>query len=89
MRSSLPRSEPPALQVVMTSSSLPTRVHGAPVRPGEPDRTLDPRAAWLELDTEEWTATYRRVEYEIDRAAEAIEAAGLPSQLARRLYVGQ
>jgi predicted phosphodiesterase len=55
---------------------------------GQP-RDGDPRAAWLELDTDEWTATYRRVEYEIDPAAEAIEAAGLPSQLARRLYVGQ
>jgi diadenosine tetraphosphatase ApaH/serine/threonine PP2A family protein phosphatase len=55
---------------------------------GQP-RDGDPRAAWLELDTSEWAATYHRVEYEIDRAAEAIEAAGLPSQLARRLYVGQ
>jgi diadenosine tetraphosphatase ApaH/serine/threonine PP2A family protein phosphatase len=55
---------------------------------GQP-RDGDPRAAWLELDTSEWAATYHRVEYEIDRAAEAIEAAELPSQLARRLYVGQ
>ena len=55
---------------------------------GQP-RDGDPRAAWLELDTEAWTATYHRVEYEIDRAAGAIEEAGLPGQLARRLYVGQ
>jgi predicted phosphodiesterase len=55
---------------------------------GQP-RDGDPRAAWLELDTDVWTATYHRVEYEIDRAAEAIEEAELPSQLARRLYVGQ
>jgi predicted phosphodiesterase len=55
---------------------------------GQP-RDGDPRAAWLELDTEAWTAIYHRVEYEVDRAAEAIEAAELPSQLARRLYVGQ
>ena len=55
---------------------------------GQP-RDGDPRAAWLELDTEEWTATYRRVPYEIDRAAEAIMAAELPEHLARRLYVGQ
>ena len=43
----------------------------------------------LELDTDEWAATYRRVEYEIDRAAEAIAATDLPEHLARRLYVGQ
>jgi predicted phosphodiesterase len=55
---------------------------------GQP-RDGDPRAAWLELDTKEWTATYNRVEYEIDRAAEAITEAKLPVQLARRLYVGQ
>jgi predicted phosphodiesterase len=55
---------------------------------GQP-RDGDPRAAWLELDTEEWTATYHRVEYEIDRAAEAIVAAKLPEQLAQRLYIGQ
>ena len=55
---------------------------------GQP-RDGDPRAAWLELDTDAWTATYHRVEYDIDRAAAAIEEAELPSQLARRLYVGQ
>lgn len=54
---------------------------------GQP-RDGDPRAAWMELDTGAWTATYRRVAYDIDRAAEAIEAAGLPRHLARRLYVG-
>ncbi len=55
---------------------------------GQP-RDGDPRAAWLELDTEAWTATYRRTPYEIDRAAEAIAAAELPEQLGTRLYVGQ
>ena len=55
---------------------------------GQP-RDGDPRAAWLELDTESWEATYHRVDYEIDRAAEAIEATDLPEHLARRLYVGQ
>lgn len=55
---------------------------------GQP-RDGDPRAAWLELDTEEWQATYHRVEYDIDRAAEAIESAGLPKHLAKRLYVGR
>jgi diadenosine tetraphosphatase ApaH/serine/threonine PP2A family protein phosphatase len=55
---------------------------------GQP-RDGDPRAAWLELDTDGWTATYRRTTYEIDRAADAIAAAELPQQLAARLYVGQ
>jgi predicted phosphodiesterase len=54
---------------------------------GQP-RDGDPRAAWLELDTGHWTVTYHRLDYEIDRAASAIVAAGLPEQLAQRLYVG-
>jgi diadenosine tetraphosphatase ApaH/serine/threonine PP2A family protein phosphatase len=55
---------------------------------GQP-RDGDPRAAWLELDTEAWKATYHRVTYDIDVAAEAIREAGLPELLADRLYVGQ
>lgn len=55
---------------------------------GQP-RDGDPRAAWLELDTAKWKATYHRVDYEIDRAAEAIRKAGLPELLADRLYAGQ
>ncbi len=55
---------------------------------GQP-RDGDPRAAWLELDTEDWSATYHRVEYDIDAAAAPIRAAGLPEHLAERLYIGQ
>jgi predicted phosphodiesterase len=55
---------------------------------GQP-RDGDPRAAWLELDTDAWEATYHRVDYEIDRAAAAIGETDLPEHLARRLYVGQ
>jgi diadenosine tetraphosphatase ApaH/serine/threonine PP2A family protein phosphatase len=55
---------------------------------GQP-RDGDPRAAWLELDTETWHATFHRVAYDIDRAADAIVATDLPEHLARRLYVGQ
>jgi predicted phosphodiesterase len=55
---------------------------------GQP-RDRDPRAAWLELDTENWSATYHRVDYEIDRAAEAITATDLPEHLGTRLYIGQ
>jgi predicted phosphodiesterase len=55
---------------------------------GQP-RDGDSRAAWLELDTEEWTARFHRVPYDIAVAAEAILAAGLPSHLAERLGVGR
>jgi predicted phosphodiesterase len=55
---------------------------------GQP-RDGDCRAAWLELDTEEWTARFHRVPYDIAAAAEAILAAGLPSHLAERLGVGR
>ena len=55
---------------------------------GQP-RDGDPRAAWLLLDTEEWSARWRRVEYPIDEAAKAIQDAGLPKVLAERLYSGQ
>ena len=55
---------------------------------GQP-RDADPRAAWLELDTVSWTARYHRVEYDIEAAATAIRAAGLPEVLADRLEVGR
>jgi len=55
---------------------------------GQP-RDGDARAAWLLLDTEGWSAQWRRVDYPIEEAAKAIEAAGLPQVLAQRLYTGQ
>ena len=55
---------------------------------GQP-RDGDPRAAWLLLDTEAWTASWKRVKYDIEVAAEAIRDAGLPPALADRLYYGQ
>jgi diadenosine tetraphosphatase ApaH/serine/threonine PP2A family protein phosphatase len=55
---------------------------------GQP-RDGDPRAAWLELDTEDWTARFHRTPYDVVTAAETILAAGLPSQLADRLEVGR
>jgi predicted phosphodiesterase len=55
---------------------------------GQP-RDGDQRAAWLELETDSWTAAYRRVEYDIDGAAAAIRAARLPDSLAERLAFGQ
>jgi predicted phosphodiesterase len=55
---------------------------------GQP-RDGDPRAAWLLLDSGSWTAEWRRVEYPIAEAAQAIERAGLPQQLADRLFRGE
>ena len=55
---------------------------------GQP-RDGDPRAAWVELDTDEWTALYHRTEYDIEGAAAAIRAARLPDSLAERLSFGQ
>ena len=55
---------------------------------GQP-RDGDPRAAWLELDTERWRAIYRRTDYDIAGAAAAIRAARLPDSLADRLAYGQ
>jgi predicted phosphodiesterase len=55
---------------------------------GQP-RDGDPRASWLLLELESWEATWRRTDYPVDEAADAIRAAGLPPQLADRLYYGQ
>lgn len=55
---------------------------------GQP-RDGDARAAWLELDTDAWTAIWRRAEYDIEGAAWAIRAARLPEALAERLSFGQ
>ena len=55
---------------------------------GQP-RDGDPRAAWLELDTEAWEATYHRIAYDVERAAAAIEGTDLPPHLAKRLFVGR
>jgi predicted phosphodiesterase len=55
---------------------------------GQP-RDGDPRAAWLMLDTDGWTATWRRAGYDIAGAQAAIRAANLPDSLAERLQYGQ
>jgi predicted phosphodiesterase len=55
---------------------------------GQP-RDGDPRAAWLMLDTDKWTAAWRRADYDIAGAQAAIRAANLPDSLADRLQYGQ
>src|SRR5438874_8520897 len=54
---------------------------------GQP-RDGDPRAAWLLLDTDARTASFRRVEYDIARTQADMDEKGLPSALAERLAHG-
>jgi predicted phosphodiesterase len=55
---------------------------------GQP-RDGDPRAAWLMVDLDAHTASYRRTDYDVASAAAAIRAARLPDSLAERLEYGQ
>ena len=54
---------------------------------GQP-RDGDPRAAYAVYSPEERTVEFRRVAYDVDRAAAKIRAAGLPDFLAARLHEG-
>ena len=54
---------------------------------GQP-RDGDPRAAWLLLDREAGTASFRRVEYDVARTQEEMRGRGLPNALAERLAHG-
>ncbi|MFB6111086.1 MAG: metallophosphoesterase [Halobacteriaceae archaeon] len=55
---------------------------------GQP-RDEDPRAAYAILDLEEPSIDLRRVEYDIDAVAAAVEDADLPRRTADRLYQGR
>jgi predicted phosphodiesterase len=55
---------------------------------GQP-RDGDPHAAYLELDLAGRTATFRRVDYDIERTQAEMRAAGLPEGLAERLTHGE
>ena len=54
---------------------------------GQP-RDGDPRAAWLLLDFEAGTASFRRVEYDVASTQEEIRERELPDALAQRLAHG-
>jgi diadenosine tetraphosphatase ApaH/serine/threonine PP2A family protein phosphatase len=54
---------------------------------GQP-RDGNPAASWLMLDTQKREVTFCRAPYDIDAAAAAIRAKGLPVWLAERLYRG-
>ena len=54
---------------------------------GQP-RDGNPRAAYLLLDLDAQRASFRRVEYDIERTQREMRAAGLPEMLAARLELG-
>jgi diadenosine tetraphosphatase ApaH/serine/threonine PP2A family protein phosphatase len=54
---------------------------------GQP-RGKDPRAAWMMLDLDAATASFRRTAYAIGATQEAMRARGLPEALAARLTLG-
>jgi diadenosine tetraphosphatase ApaH/serine/threonine PP2A family protein phosphatase len=54
---------------------------------GQP-RDGDPRAAYLVLDLDGRRASFRRIEYDIERTQAEIRAEGLPELLAARLAAG-
>ncbi len=55
---------------------------------GQP-RDLDPKAAYVLYDPDEEAVHYRRVEYDVSAASEAIEKAGLPATNAARIKLGR
>ena len=55
---------------------------------GQP-RDENPHAAYALFDDTEMSLTYVRVDYDIERAAQKIRAAGLPRFLAARLFIGR
>ena len=80
------------IESVTPSPGEPLRLNGRgallnPGSVGQP-RDGDPRASWLELDTESGTATWRRTAYDIEAARSGILDAGLPARLGDRLRHG-
>ena len=71
-----------------TEMPLEGRVLLNPGSVGQP-RDGDPRAAYLVLDLERRTATFHRVDYDVERTQTEMRAAGLPEMLAARLTGGE
>jgi len=65
----------------------PDRVLVNPGSVGQP-RDGDPRAGWLELDTDAGEARWHRVAYDVAAVQAEMRAAGLPVRLIERLRVG-
>jgi predicted phosphodiesterase len=81
---------------VLTGGLMPAGTHIAlegrellnPGSVGQP-RDGDARAAYLDLDLDAETATFRRVDYDIERTQAEMRDAGLPEGLAERLTHGE
>lgn len=73
---------------VQAAESVDGRLVVNPGSVGQP-RDGDPDAAYAVLDTDADEVELRRVAYDVDRVAAAIEAAGLPERTAARLYKGE
>jgi diadenosine tetraphosphatase ApaH/serine/threonine PP2A family protein phosphatase len=71
-----------------TTVEMRGRVLLNPGSVGQP-RDGDPRAAYLLLDLQGKTATFRRVEYDVERTQAEMREAGLPQALAARLAHGE
>jgi diadenosine tetraphosphatase ApaH/serine/threonine PP2A family protein phosphatase len=65
----------------------PGRFLANPGSVGQP-RGKDPRAAWLLLDLDGATASFRRTPYPVAETQQEIRACGLPETLAARLALG-
>jgi diadenosine tetraphosphatase ApaH/serine/threonine PP2A family protein phosphatase len=88
-----------ALEFRLSTTTLATAAEGTevdlagdrwllnPGSVGQP-RDGDPRAAWLLLDLDAPRATFRRVEYDVERTQTEIRERGLPEALAARLEHG-
>lgn len=55
---------------------------------GQP-RDNDPRACYLIFDTDEWEATYRRIDYNLHLTQQKMQQAALPGMLIERLQTGK
>jgi diadenosine tetraphosphatase ApaH/serine/threonine PP2A family protein phosphatase len=71
-------------------TELDTRGVRALLNPGSvgQPRDGDPRAAYLLLDLDAQRASFRRVEYDVERTQREMREAGLPQLLAARLQLG-
>ncbi len=79
--------------VILGHTHLPMALRfrsGLVVNPGSvgQPRDRDPRAAWGILDLSRRTFEFRRVAYDIAAVAMEIRRAGLPHELADRLFAG-
>ena len=76
----------PAPGASITLDERPTIINPGSV--GQP-RDGDPRASWLEIDTETGTIRWRRTTYPVERTQELMRRAGLPQRLIDRLALGR